>query len=55
MLQGVSLIPSGLVSAPHTYTLFRMTEVLLNYVEAANEAWGPTGDPNGYGFNAKSP
>jgi hypothetical protein len=30
-----------------------MTEVLLNYAEAANEAWGPTGDPNGLGFTAK--
>lgn len=54
MLPAVSLTPGALVSTNHTYTLFRMTEVLLNYAEAANEAWGPTGDPNGYGFTAKS-
>ena len=54
MLSTVSLTPGSLVSSNHTYTLFRMTEVLLNYAEAANEAWGPTGDPNAYGFTAKS-
>lgn len=54
MLPGVSLTPGSIVNVAHTYTLFRMTEVLLNYAEAANEAWGPTGDPNGYGFTAKS-
>jgi starch-binding outer membrane protein, SusD/RagB family len=54
MSPNVSLIPGSLSSAPHTYTLFRQTEVLLNFVEAANEAWGPDGDPNGYGFTAKS-
>jgi len=54
MLPNVNLAPGSLVSSNHTYTLFRMTEVLLNYAEAANEAWGPDGDPNGYGFTAKS-
>ncbi len=53
MLPTVSLTPGSLVSSNHTFTLFRMTEVLLNYAEAANEAWGPTGDPNGLGFTAK--
>jgi hypothetical protein len=54
MLPGVTLNPTGPVSANHSYTLFRETEVLLNYAEAANEAWGPDGDPNGYGFTARS-
>ena len=54
MLPTVSLTPGSLVSSNHTYTLFRMTELLLNYAEAANEAWGPTGDPNALGFTAKS-
>ena len=31
-----------------------MTELLLNYCEAANEAWSPDGDPNGYGFTART-
>jgi len=54
MLPAVSLTTGQQVSTNHTYALFRMTEVLLNYAEAANEAWGATGDPNGYGFTAKS-
>jgi starch-binding outer membrane protein, SusD/RagB family len=54
MNESVKLDPGSQVSAGHTYTLFRQTELLLNYAEAANEAWGPTGDPNGYGFTAKS-
>ena len=54
MLPAASLNPGNLVNAPHSYTLIRETEALLNYAEAANEAWGPDGDPNGYGFTAKS-
>ena len=29
-------------------------ELYLTFAEAANEAWGVTGDPNGYGFTAQS-
>ena len=54
MSEAVKLDPGSTVTAGHTYTLVRMTDVLLNYAEAANEAWGPDGDPNGYGFTAKS-
>lgn len=54
MNEGVNLDPLNTSNAPHTYTLFRMTEVLLNYAEAANEAWGPDGDPEGFGFTARS-
>ncbi len=54
MAEAVVLDPGSSVNAGHTYTLVRMTEVLLNYAEAANEAWGPDGDPNGYGFTARS-
>jgi hypothetical protein len=54
MAEGVILTPGSSVNAGHTYTFVRMTEVLLNYAEAANEAWGPDGDPNGYGFTAKT-
>lgn len=46
----VSVNPAGPTTSTHFYTLFRYTEIFLNYAEAANEAWGPTGDPNGYGF-----
>ncbi len=54
MNEGVSLVAGATVNTSHTYTLSRMTELVLNYAEAANEAWGPTGDPNGYGFSAYS-
>ena len=54
MRDNVSLIPGSTANSAHTYVLIRATEVLLNYAEAANEAWGPDGDPNGYGFTARS-
>ena len=54
MSEKVRLDPGSSVNTGHTYTLIRMTEVLLNYAEAANEAWGPHNDPNGYGFTPKS-
>lgn len=41
------------VSQLQFYTYVRWTNILLNYAEAANEAWGPDGDPNGYGFTAR--
>lgn len=37
----------------HFYTYARWSEIFLIYAEAANEAWGPDGDPNGYGFTPK--
>ncbi len=54
MSEAVNLTPGSSVNAAHTYTLMRVTELLLNFAEAANEAWGPDGDPNGYGFTAKT-
>ncbi len=54
MAEGVNLNPASLTNTAHTFTFLRMTEVLLNYVEAANEAWGPDGDPKGFGFTARS-
>ena len=37
----------------HFFPYIRYTEIFLNYAESANEAWGPDGDPNGYGFTAR--
>lgn len=54
MSESVNLVPGSTTNAAHTYTFFRETEVHLNFAEAANEAWGPDGDPNAYGFSAKS-
>ncbi|UCS91655.1 RagB/SusD family nutrient uptake outer membrane protein [Echinicola marina] len=39
-------------TAFHTWIIFRMAEVYLNYAEAMNEAYGPESDPNGYGMTA---
>lgn len=50
----VNLDPKVNSSARHFYTHIRYTEIYLNYAEAANQAWGPDGDPNGYGFTARS-
>ncbi len=46
----VNINPNVMSTARHFYPFFRYTEIFLNYAEAANEAWGPTADPNGYGF-----
>jgi len=54
MNESVNLKPGSSVSAAHTYTLFRVTEAVLNYAEAINEASGPDADPNGYGFTART-
>jgi hypothetical protein len=50
--ENVNLAPNINSSQQHFYTLLRYTELFLSYAEAANEAWGPAGDPRGYGFNA---
>lgn len=49
----VVLSPS-VVAKQHFVTLMRYTEFFLNYAEAANEAWGPDADPEGYGWTARS-
>lgn len=50
----INMDPTGVTTARHFYPHLRYTELYLNYAEAANEAWGPNGDPNGYGFTAKT-
>jgi hypothetical protein len=50
----INMNPNSTTTARHFYTHIRYTDIYLNYAEAANEAWGPDGDPNGYGFTAKS-
>lgn len=52
--ENVNLAPEVNSRTQHFYTLLRYTELFLNYAEAANEAWGPTGDPKGNGYDAKS-
>jgi hypothetical protein len=41
LIEAVSLSPSNPSTRDHTWVLFRYGEVLLNYAEAMNEAYGP--------------
>jgi len=41
-------------TSARSYVHFRYTQMFLNFAEAANEAWGPKGDPKAYGFTALS-
>ena len=51
--EDVSPQTSGsLIEQQHVYPRIRYTEIFLAYAEAANDAWGPKGDPNGVGFTA---
>lgn len=52
LLDGVK-IETPQTTQLHFYTFLRYTEVLLNYAEAANEAWGPDADGGGVGFTAR--
>ena len=47
----LNLIEGG--STDHVWPLYRYAEVLLNYAEAMNEAYGPDADPKGYGMSAR--
>ena len=48
----VSVNPSSNLSQQHIYPRIRYTEIFLAFAEAANDAWGPEGDPTGIGFTA---
>lgn len=45
LMDNVVLYPTT-TGATHFYTYIRFTEILLNYAEAANEAWGPDNGSN---------
>lgn len=51
--ENVQLIPGQLTGTSRVATHLGAPELYLNYAEAASEAWGPTGDPLGYGFTAQ--
>ncbi len=36
----------------HYWPIFRLSEIYLNYAEAMNELYGPSSDPDGYGYTA---
>ncbi len=48
----VSLDPDFTTTANHVWVFFRYGEILLNFAEAMNEAYGPASDPEGYGMTA---
>lgn len=50
----VNLNPTALNTKTHIYNHIRYTELFLIYAEAANQAWGPDLDPNGYGFTPRT-
>lgn len=47
----LNLIEGG--NADHIWVAYRYAEVLLNYAEAMNEAYGPDADPKSYGMTAR--
>lgn len=50
--EDVIINPSASITQYHIYPRIRYTEIFLAYAEAANDAWGPTGDPTGIGYTA---
>ena len=48
----VNPLQSNLIGQFHVRARIRYTEMFLAYAEAANDAWGPTGDEAGVGFTA---
>ncbi len=51
LAQNINLIEGG--NADHIWPAYRYAEVLLNYAEAMNEAYGPDADPEGWGLTAR--
>lgn len=49
--QDVNLEPTATTKQMHYTPRIRFTEIFLNYAEAANEAWGPSGN-GGHGYSA---
>ena len=50
--EDVSANPSSSLTQYHIYPRIRYTEMYLAFAEAANDAWGPDGDPTGIGYTA---
>jgi hypothetical protein len=51
LTDGLNLIQGQ--TAQHNWVAFRYAEILLNYAEAMNEAFGPMNAPDGYVMSAK--
>lgn len=53
VIEDISISPPQTTTRVHTWVVFRYAEVLLNYAEAMNEAYGPGADPAGMGMTAR--
>jgi starch-binding outer membrane protein, SusD/RagB family len=51
VIESISLDPNSISSKQHTWVLFRYGEILLNYAESMNEAYGPK-NASGLGMTA---
>ena len=51
VIESINLLPNNTTTKEHTWVLFRYGEVLLNYAEAMNEAYGPE-NPSTLGMTA---
>ncbi len=51
LASNLNLVEGG--KTDHIWVAYRYAEVLLNYAEAMNEAYGPDADPKGYGMSAR--
>lgn len=51
LASNLNLVEGG--NTDHIWVAYRYAEVLLNYAEAMNEAYGPDADPKGYGMTAR--
>lgn len=51
VIEAVNLLPTNTTTREHAWVLFRYGEVLLNYAEAMNEAYGPA-NPATFGMTA---
>lgn len=52
VIEDISISPPQTTTRTHTWVVFRYAEVLLNYAEAMNEAYGPE-NPAGMGMTAR--
>jgi len=51
-VEQLDIVEPNTTTTEHLWVFFRYGEVLLNYAEAMNEAYGPNADPEGYGMTA---
>lgn len=51
LTDNLNLVNGG--TAQHNWVIFRYAEILLNYAEAMNEAYGPDAIPSGYPYSAR--